>query len=144
MSHTQAGVAGAVNHSISHDEIVTVIVQHIPEAFAALCDECEPEDHVMTTGGYDGLPLMEVWGTTDDGEEWRVHLQQEHPLVVVEYMPMSLRAAHEAARNSGVYPHNGAHRVAVFACDAEADEWTEILDSKNPNKYPFCPDLSTL
>ena len=33
--------------------------------------------------------------------------------MVVEFMPEHLRASHEAAGNSGNYPHNGAVRVRV-------------------------------
>lgn len=33
--------------------------------------------------------------------------------VVVEYMPEWLRASHEAARNEGEYPFNGAMRLRV-------------------------------
>jgi hypothetical protein len=35
------------------------------------------------------------------------------PLVTVEYMPMWLRASHEAAGNRGEWPHNGALRLDV-------------------------------
>ena len=35
--------------------------------------------------------------------------------VVVEWMPEHLRASHEAAGNGGVYPHNGAERLRVYA-----------------------------
>lgn len=31
--------------------------------------------------------------------------------VVIEWMPEYLRASHEAARNPGIYPHNGALRL---------------------------------
>lgn len=33
--------------------------------------------------------------------------------VVIEWMPPHLRASHEAAGNSGSYPHNGAMRLRV-------------------------------
>lgn len=57
-------------------------------------------------------------------------------MVAVEYMPESVRASHEAARNRGVYPHNGAVRVACCRdCAVEADgEWTEIIDH-DPTRY---------
>lgn len=32
---------------------------------------------------------------------------------LIEYMPAHLRASHDAAGNSGVYPHNGAERAYV-------------------------------
>ena len=53
-------------------------------------------------------------------------------LVLVEYMPLSLRDQHREARNSGRYPHNGAERMALLeACAislvSEDDAWSEIL-----------------
>lgn len=32
---------------------------------------------------------------------------------MVDFMPPFLRGSHAAARNSGVYPHNGAVRIRV-------------------------------
>lgn len=54
--------------------------------------------------------------------------------VLVEWMPEYLRASHEAARNSGVWPHNGAKRCIMARESAEAlvesdPDWTEILHS---------------
>ena len=71
-----------------------------------------------------------------DGVE---HCQWEGPisrLVVVEYMPIHLRSSHEAARNSGSYPHNGAVRVAVnWECAAAlAGEWCSEVEMR-PNRY---------
>jgi len=40
--------------------------------------------------------------------------------VVVEYMPMYLRASHEAAGNAGRYPHNGAVRIRCERSCAES------------------------
>src|SRR5690606_31539248 len=40
--------------------------------------------------------------------------------VVVEYMPMYLRASHEAAGGIGVYPHNGAVRIRCERSCAES------------------------
>lgn len=40
--------------------------------------------------------------------------------VVLEYMPRCLRASHDAARNPGVYPCNGAERIRVEEACAEA------------------------
>ena len=34
-------------------------------------------------------------------------------MVVVEWMPIYLRASHEAAGGRGVYPHNGAQRLLL-------------------------------
>jgi hypothetical protein len=40
-------------------------------------------------------------------------------MVVIEWMPVDLRASHAAARNGGRYPHNGATRLVVDrACAA--------------------------
>ena len=56
--------------------------------------------------------------------------------VVVEYMPVHLRASHIAAGNAGIYPYNGAVRVRVHCDCAEmllADEnerdWSRIVDA---------------
>ena len=38
-------------------------------------------------------------------------------MVIVEVMPDHLVASHEAAGNWGVWPHNGAERFLVRACD---------------------------
>jgi hypothetical protein len=55
-------------------------------------------------------------------------------MAVVEYMPEYLRASHEAAGNPGVYPHNGASRIAAeLSCaldliDSEGDSgWAAIV-----------------
>jgi hypothetical protein len=49
--------------------------------------------------------------------------------VMVEHMPPHFRASHSAARNAGVYPHNGAIRVIVsLSCaDELLDGWTDIV-----------------
>ena len=54
--------------------------------------------------------------------------------VLVETMPEDLRESHEAAGNSGCYPHNGAVRcmmpVAAARAAVKADpDWTEIIRS---------------
>lgn len=56
--------------------------------------------------------------------------------VTVEWMPRCHRASHEAAHNSGVWPHNGAERsrVARGCADAmiEADgDWCEIVEDSD-------------
>lgn len=53
--------------------------------------------------------------------------------VVVEHMPVHLRASHTAAGNAGRYPHNGAVRLTLApTCAAErvaADpDWTTTID----------------
>lgn len=57
----------------------------------------------------------------------------ESETVVVEFMPEALRESHTAARNRGVYPHNGAVRVRVERGCAELmiesdGEWCEVID----------------
>jgi hypothetical protein len=52
--------------------------------------------------------------------------------MLVEWMPLSFRASHVAARNSGVYPLNGAVRLRVErSCGARMlaaePEWTKIV-----------------
>lgn len=73
-------------------------------------------------------------------------------LVLVEYMPEHLRSSHAAARNSGVYPHNGAVRVAVERTCADrlregtfgeaqppdGCTWFEILPNEDPTEYAEC------
>lgn len=53
-------------------------------------------------------------------------------LVLVERMPMDLRASHTAARNRGTWPHNGSERILMRRDDAAAlvaddAEWTQVL-----------------
>jgi hypothetical protein len=54
--------------------------------------------------------------------------------MVVGYMPEYLRESHEAARNSGQYPVNGAVRVRVAQSCGEDEiarepEWAEAVRS---------------
>lgn len=68
--------------------------------------------------------------------EWCGPLEK---MVVVEYMPQSLRESHRAARNSGSYPCNGAVRVAVKRECAERlveydSDWSTITNL-NPADY---------
>ncbi len=60
-------------------------------------------------------------------------------MLVVEVMPEWLKASHKAARNWGVYPHNGAQR---YQCDemtaeylTEDDEYNHIVENANPEHY---------
>lgn len=51
----------------------------------------------------------------------------EQDMVTVEWMPVQYRASHEAARNSGDWPHNGSQRLLMTTdcaeqiCDDEPD-----------------------
>ena len=77
MSHHTLLIEGAIAGSISHDEIVTVHVKDIQAGFEALTSDnlAWDWDYVDTRGGYADKPLREVWGTDQEGNEWRVHLQ---------------------------------------------------------------------
>lgn len=63
----------AISRSVSHNEIVT-IGPFGAKTFVELRDELRglSEDYVWTTTSRGNL--VEFWGTTDDGDEWRVHL----------------------------------------------------------------------
>lgn len=55
-------------------------------------------------------------------------------MLVVEWMPWHHRGSHEAAGNAGVYPHNGAERLAVEAsCAAllveSGDGWVSVVEA---------------
>ena len=64
-------------------------------------------------------------------------------LVVVEVMPISLRASHEAAGNRGTYPHNGAKRfimprpVATLECDGDWERIIRPASSMDKAVYPI-------
>jgi len=59
-------------------------------------------------------------------------------MVILEWMPESLRESHRAARNSGTYPTNGAERLlvdytcAIRICDEEDEEdrWAWVHSAK--------------
>ncbi len=59
----------AIARSISHDEIVTI--DYHAEASEELQLTCD--DWVVNTA----YGLTEYWGTTDDGNEWRVHIRDK-------------------------------------------------------------------
>lgn len=53
--------------------------------------------------------------------------------VLVEFMPEFLRESHEAARNRGVWPHNGAVQIRVEKSCAKHmikhdGEWCQIVE----------------
>lgn len=57
----------------------------------------------------------------------------EAETVTLEYMPRWLRESHEAAGNSGRYPHNGAERAVVERGCAESivdaeDGWASLVE----------------
>lgn len=61
-------------------------------------------------------------------------------MVVVEYMLKQHRESHEAARNCGVYPYNGALRLAVspecarLLIEGDAD-WAATVPDAKPSEY---------
>lgn len=60
---------------------------------------------------------------------------QASGMVTVEYMPRHLRASHEAAGNSGRWPHNGAARLDMAPECAERvveseDGWASIVEER--------------
>lgn len=60
--------AKLIARSISHDEAVTVEYDaEIATALEALCEDS------VDGAGLDG-DVTEYWGTTEAGDEWRVHL----------------------------------------------------------------------
>ena len=65
----------AIERSVRHNEIVEL---DDPSALRELKELCE--EWVMTDG------IVECWGSTADGQEWRVHCAAERP--------SSARAAH--------------------------------------------------
>jgi len=71
------------------------------------------------------------------GERCAAERVEAADLRAVEHMPEHLRASHEAAGTAGVYPHNGAVRLALHRECAErlADgEWTCIVE-RDPVRY---------
>lgn len=62
---TKTQFLSAIARSVSHNEIVTL--DHDADVMSDLALECD--DHVT------GNTVEEYWGTTDDGNEWRVHVR---------------------------------------------------------------------
>lgn len=65
--YADGGAQQAIDRSVSHREIVTV--DYDAEAQSEL--EAASEDSVHTDD------VTEYWGTTDDGDDWRVHMRDE-------------------------------------------------------------------
>ena len=64
--------------------------------------------------------------------------------VIVEVMPEHLRASHEAAGNSGVYPHNGSERSILGREEAgdmvgDDPEWVSIVRAVRPDDWSEYP-----
>ena len=143
---TQAMTAAqAIEQSIMQTE--TVDLPYYEAVALDLLVECD--DSV------DGNAVTEYWGTTDDGEQWRVHMAlpqhvrcecgtalgercewtgDPRETVIVEWMPEYLRASHRAAGHAGRWPANGAIHLRCEQSCAElltADEddapWARII-----------------
>ena len=54
----------AIDRSASHSECV--VIPYSEDTFQMLCVECDENSDVGTH--------WEFWGTTEDGNEWRVHV----------------------------------------------------------------------
>jgi hypothetical protein len=82
MSHTQHTIAGAIERSRSHNEIVSVIVDDIEAAFAELTAGLDTDYDYVDTRGQDGESMREVWdcesGAGNGEMDWRVHLLQRN------------------------------------------------------------------
>jgi len=98
-----------------------------------LCDECGravPASAAIGTAVEPRTVHCECGDYTGERCEWT---GSPDDTVVVEYMPMYLRASHEAARNVGRYPHNGAVRIRCERSCAESivehdADWAWIVD----------------
>ena len=79
----------AIARSVSHTEIVTL--DHDEDALEYLLAVCE--DSVEANG------LTETWGTTPDGDEWRVHVQARRGVVVSAHRERECREDADTARS---------------------------------------------
>jgi hypothetical protein len=73
----------------------------------------------------------ECGGITEHACEWQGEISE---MVVIEWMPKSIRSSHEAAGNSGRYPRNGSIRLAVHQdCAAsivdDDPDWSHIAQA---------------
>lgn len=86
----------------------------------------------------EGMPPVEVpcacGRITGQGCDWRGPASEA---VVVEWMPLYLRATHEAAGGAGVWPHDGSKRLSCSVDCAEGllDDWTEAVSGVHPLAY---------
>lgn len=71
------------------------------------------------------------------GDRHDYDLEESDDVVILEWMPPQHRAAHEAAGNSGAYPHNGAIRLVTLRGCAEAivadegdERWARIVEGE--------------
>lgn len=71
---TEQSIESAIARSISHNETVKVIVEDISAAVAEVNAHCEDCDHTDENAGDNGERREDVWGTTEDGSEFRLLL----------------------------------------------------------------------
>ena len=69
-------IKSAIARSISHNEIVAVKVDDIAAALAAVDNVAAEYDHTGLDSGENGERREDVWGTTEDGSEFRLILVQ--------------------------------------------------------------------
>ena len=67
-------IKSAIARSISHNEIVRVIVSDISAGLAEVNTACEDYDHAAETPGENGELREDVWGITEDGSEFRLRV----------------------------------------------------------------------
>ena len=68
-SATNQAITDAIDRSVSHSEIVTILA-HGHES--AVCEDLERE----CEGSVEADGVSEYWGTDCDGESWRVHVRR--------------------------------------------------------------------
>lgn len=71
----------AIRDSIRENRIVIIEERHRSAEWEVLETEllCEAEDHVEIVDAAEGIALRrDYWGTTEDGEEWRIYLDGFH------------------------------------------------------------------
>jgi hypothetical protein len=105
-------------------QVITYQLAYLSNRSVSLCADCVARDD------HDCGSLGSVQHGLHDGEcEGASHGAPD--LVLVETMPAHLRGSHRAARNWGVYPHNGSERRIMSRSDAEAavdgDEYDHVV-----------------
>ena len=69
---TESDITSAIVRSVSHNEIVQVEVKEIESAYLEVSLQTEDCDRATEKDGSE-----DVWGTTDDGAEFRIRLVLE-------------------------------------------------------------------
>lgn len=68
----------AIARSISHNEIVTL--DYDADVYQELLDRVLEADNGIKSDWVDANEVTEFWGTTDDGDDWRVHMRHDDRL----------------------------------------------------------------